>query len=173
MGLRIIIATTVCETRGALEGTQKWLETFGDLFEFLVLINEKDTRKGQTFDLASYPIGRVILDFCEGHQVRIPCLAPILRDLYNKNYGAPSDFCPRGRIAFELKLNPLCTGQWSKHRNRIIESFLCEAEWLTGRPVPQATEKIVAPSIHDNPARQKRLAGLYNTRPAEPKTTEG
>ena len=173
MGLRIIIATTVCETIGALEGTKKWIEAFGDLFEFLVLINEKDTRKGQKFDLASYPIGSVILDFCDGHLIRIPCLPPILKGLYDRNYGAPSDFCPKGRLVNELKLPPTCSGQWSKHRNRIIESFLCEAEWLTGRPVPQPTEKIVAPSIHDDPVRQKRLAGLYNTLPTGPKTSEG
>ena len=161
MDLRIIIATTVCETTGALEGTKKWLDAFGALFEFIVMINEKDTRKGKTFDLASYPIGSVILDFCEGHQIRIPCLPPILKELYDRNYGAPSDFCPGGRLVNELKLIPICTGQWSRHRNRIVESFLPEAEWLTGKPVPQPMEKIVAPNIHNDPARQKRLDRLY------------
>lgn len=161
MGLRIIIAVTVCETRGALDGAKKWVEMFGDMFEFIAVINEKDTALNKNFELNNYNTGQIVLEYALNHHVRIPRMVDHLKHMYDRWYGAPSDFIPRGRLAVKYKLSPLSTGQWNVHRDNIIRSVALEIEWLAGRPIPTPIDSIASPNPAEDSARMARMARLH------------
>ena len=101
-----------------------------------------------------------MLDFADNHVIRIPCMADPLRQMFDRYYGAPSDFCTGGRLAKKLQLLPIQSVSWHDHRGKIIESVAREAEWLTGRPIPAPTDSLCSPSPKDDPVVQARLAGL-------------
>jgi len=158
MGIRIIVALTMTQTADSVRGAKAWIRAFIGKSEFVAFQNERDTPSGQKFTLQGIEFGADVLEIAGGRIATIPRWSEYMTKHYQKAKGVPSDYMLGGRVAKELKLNPLSAAPWQIFHRRVTVSVAGVAEFLTGKPCP-----IPPPTIKEDqisPENAKLLAKL-------------
>lgn len=148
IGIKLVIGVTIANTAAAQKGIRDVLRIFGKAYPVIALKTNMANLRKTEFRLEDSKTGAALLAFAKGRFIEIPQMAPLQRQEYDRLSAPPSQFLLGERAATKLGLTHLSAMEWDIFGNKMIDSVLPHAEWLTGKPIPNPPEK-VKPKLDD------------------------